>query len=466
MTTSATLSIKESKRREAILNGPLWKTVFWLTTPLAVYALFNYLYGFIDFLLVSSIGSGDVATVYFIEDIKGAIMAIGGGIAIGGAVFVARQFGAGNLESARKHAGQTFTLAIIMSAVVAGIMMLLAMPILKLLNAPEEIIEKGLGFYLVQMASTVIIAVNGVFMAIERSKGNTTKVMTLNIIAIIVKVILSVLFVLVFSWGTLSIAYATVIAQAFLMVMGLWVLFNPKNSVSIRAKDLVPDYPMMKAIMIVALPVIGGKFLFSLGRVIVNGLAAVYGTTALAAFGLASKLIGGPGAMALIFEETTASIASQNIGARKIKRAFQSYFYANIQALIVGIIGLIIVMIFLDQMIPWFTANSSPEFASLAKQIVAFERFSVLSGATIGVVAGLFIGFRNTKMTLILNVIRVYVFRIPALILFLSLDVGPIALGYIMFISNTGTALTALVLVYLFYRRTKSYGYLDLRYEN
>lgn len=456
---------KEQQRREQVLQGNLWKVVFWMTTPLAVYALFNYLYSFIDFLLVSLIGTDEVASVFFIDDLRGMILAIGGGIAIGGAVFVARHYGAGEFEVARKHAGQTFLLTTIISGLIALLMMLFAVPILTLFNAPEEVIQKGLGYYLVQMGSTFVIGINSVYMALERSKGNTKTVMNLNLVAMVIKLALSALFVLGLQGGTFEIALATLIAQLFLMVLGIRVLFSKNNSIGIRRKDLSVDPAMMKAIFLLALPVIAGKFFFSLGRVIVNGLAAVYGTMAIAAFGLASKLVGGPGAVALIFEESTASIASQNIGARQMKRAFQAYGIANLYAVILGFSGLILVSIYVDQMIPWFSTNAAPEFIALVKSIFLFERFSIVNGATIGIVSGLFIGFKITKMTLILNVIRVYVFRIPALLLFIALEVDAIALGYVMFISNFGTAIISLVLLFVFYHRVKSYGYLDLRWS-
>lgn len=460
------ISSKEEKRRSAILQGNLWKVVFWMTTPLAIYALFNYLYSFIDFLLVSLIGTDEVASVFFIDDIRGAILAIGGGLAIGGAVFVARHYGAGQFEEARKHAAQTLILTGMVTGVVALFMVLLAQPILTLFNAPAEVIEKGMGYYLVQMASTFVVGINSVYMAIERSKGNTKTVMNLNLVAMVIKLSLSALFVLVFNGGTFEIALATLIAQLFLMILGLFVLFSKTSVIGIRIQDMTIDRVMMSQIFLLALPVIAGKFFFSLGRVIVNGLAAVYGTVAIAAFGLASKLVGGPGAVALIFEESTASIASQNIGARNMKRAFHAYGIANLYAAVIGFIGLFIVTHYVDQMIPWFSTNAQSEFISLVKAIFLFERFSIVSGATIGIVAGLFIGFKITKVTLIMNLIRVYVFRIPALLLFIALQTGPVALGYVMFISNTGTAILSLILVTMFYLHVRAYGHLDMRFTS
>jgi putative MATE family efflux protein len=459
------LSLKEAARRDHILHGNLWNVVLMITLPLTIYSLFNYLYGFIDFLLVSQIGTDDIGAVFFIGDITGAISAIGGGIAIGGSVYVARHYGAGDYDSARKHAGATLSLAFWISLIVAIVMLIFGRPLLQLLNATPEIISKGMGYYNIQIITTVMIAVNSVFMGVERAKGNTKTVMNLNIIAMIIKIGLTSFFVLVLNQGTLFVAFATLIAQGFLMVLAMITLFHKKNSIAIQTVDLKFDETIMRSILIIALPVIGGKFLFSLGRVIVNGMAAVYGTTAIAAFGMGSKLIGGPGAVALVFEETTASVASQNIGARNIKRAFQTYGIANLYSALFGFVGMFLVWFFVDDMIPWFSTNSSPEFAVLVKSIFAFEKFSAVSSATIGIVAGLFLGFKITKMTLFLNVIRVYVFRIPALILFLFLGTGPVALGYIMFISNTGTAIVSLVLLFFFYLRVRNYGYLDLRLQ-
>lgn len=42
-----TLSKKENKRRNYILQGPLWKVIITISAPLAIYGLFNYLYGFL-----------------------------------------------------------------------------------------------------------------------------------------------------------------------------------------------------------------------------------------------------------------------------------------------------------------------------------------------------------------------------------------------------------------------------------
>ncbi|MFH0992762.1 MAG: MATE family efflux transporter, partial [bacterium] len=236
---TTTLTFREEQRRNFIQNGDLWKVVLFITIPLAVYALFNYLYGFFDIFLVSRyIGTDQVASVMFIDDIKGTIMAIGGGIAAGGTVFIARHYGGGDYEEARRHAGATLVLAVGLSLTIAFLAMGFARPLLRLLAAPETLITDGFGYYLLQMASTVLIAFNAVYMGMERAKGNTKMILMLNIAAMIVKIGLSALFVLALGLGTTFVALATLLAQGMLSVLAFFFLFGRHNSIGIRLADL------------------------------------------------------------------------------------------------------------------------------------------------------------------------------------------------------------------------------------
>ncbi|HRX45375.1 MAG TPA: MATE family efflux transporter, partial [Acholeplasmataceae bacterium] len=125
-----TLSKKENKRRNYILQGPLWKVIITISAPLAIYGLFNYLYGFFDLLMVSHIGGNEVASVVFIDEIKNAMMAFGAGIAAGGTVLVARHYGAGDIDEARRHAGSSFLLALTVASIVSIIMLVFGKVIL------------------------------------------------------------------------------------------------------------------------------------------------------------------------------------------------------------------------------------------------------------------------------------------------------------------------------------------------
>lgn len=457
------LSEKEQKRRNYILTGPLWKVIITISAPLAIYGLFNYLYGFFDLLMVSHIGGNEVASVVFIDEIKNAVMAFGAGIAAGGAVIVARHYGAGEIEEARHNAGSSFMLAFSVASAIAIIILIFGKVILRLLKAPEELIDAGYGYFNVQMISTSLMAINAVFIGLEKAKGNTKLILWLNILTMIIKLLLSALFVFVLGKGAFHVGLATLIAQGLLMVVALLIMFHPTNSFHIKLSELHFKKKYIIPILSLSLPVFTGKFLFSFGKVIVNSMAAVYGSLAVAAFGIAMKLGGGPGAIFIIFEESETSIISQNLGNRHLKRALKTYYFAHLYALIVGGLGLIFVSSIIDSIIPLFTTNTDPIFYKMILDIYFWEKFSVLTSASIAVITGLFIGFKFTKVAFILNVARLFLFRLPVLWLLQYLNVGYIALGYVMFISNFLTMLVALVILIIFILKVKTYGYLDMQ---
>ncbi|MDD4184731.1 MAG: MATE family efflux transporter [Candidatus Izemoplasmatales bacterium] len=458
------LSQRESERRNKILGGNLWKVIPLLTLPLAVYALFNYLYGFFDLIVVSFIGKNEVASIVFIDEIKNAIAAFGVGIAAGGTVLVARSYGAGNFDDARRNASASFAIAILVAVIVVLVVLAFGEGILRLLNAPPEIIEVGLGYFNIQIITTAIMAINSVFIGLEKAKGNTSLILWLNIVAMIVKLALTATFVFGLGKGTEYVALATLIAQSSLMVVGLIILFNKNNSLRLSLKLMIPKKTWFLPILSLSIPVFAGKFLFSMGKVLVNSMAAFYGPLAVAAFGITMKISSSVGTLGQVFEDSEIGIIGQNLGNRNLKRARDTYLISQLYSLSISILGIILVSSFFDRIVPLFTDTNDTLYQAMLTDIFRLERFSMITSSTIAVITGMFIGFKRTNVAFFLNIIRLFIFRLPSLLIMINADIGYVALGYTMLISNTMTAIVAVVFLIIFLKRLKLYGYMDLRY--
>ena len=107
----------DEKHRRDVLTGNLWKVVIVVTAPLFLYQLISQFYNLIDQSMVSTISSQSVAAVASVSQIKNLLSSLGGGLAAGGAILVARSYGAGNIEKARKNANVMFTMALIVSLI-------------------------------------------------------------------------------------------------------------------------------------------------------------------------------------------------------------------------------------------------------------------------------------------------------------------------------------------------------------
>ncbi|MCU0104217.1 MATE family efflux transporter [Acholeplasma vituli] len=451
-------SSKELKLRQYILEEKLWKVILYITYPLAIYSLFNHLYGFVDMMIVAHIGNTQIASVAILSEIQTMITAFGAGIASGGAVIVARHIGANRLEEAKKNASNVFFLAVYVSLFLIILLIPTAKPFLQLLRTPSGIIEDGLGYFIVQIITTGFITINSVFIGLEKAKGNTQKILWLNIIIMTIKLILSVIFVYGFNLGILWVSIATMIAQAFLTLFAFMILFSKNNPFKITFSEMRLKWSYIKPILLLSLPIFLGRFIFSTGRLIINAMAAVYGTEVLSAFSIAQKIGGGGATLANVTEEAVPTVIAQNIGNDQQQRAKRVYPIALGIGVTVGVITVLYAFLFKDQIIPLIVnKETTPEFIKMTITLFRWEVFSKLNGAIIAITLAMFYGYRHTKVAMVVNMARLFVFRIPVLWAFQTFfDFGYESIGFTMFISNLSTALLSLVLAFVFYMKMRN----------
>lgn len=455
------LDVRSRRRRQMILEGGLFKTLIILALPLALYNIFNYIYGFIDIMMVAHIGSSEVSSVVFIDQIKTGITAFGAGIAASGTVIVARYYGAGDIKGARKSAGLTFLLAVVISLIVVFLTVGFGPVILKSLGANEDIINTGLTYYNWNMIATSIMAVNSVFIGLEKAKGNTRIILILNVIMMLIKLLVSALFVYVLGGGINELSLATVIAQSSLMIFSIYFMFSKRNVFKIRFREIELDKELIMDILILAIPIFLGRFLFSMGKVVVNVIALNYHPYAVGAIGIAYKLEGVLGTIVPVFGESQMSVVSQNIGNKNLPRAIKTFKFTFYIASVVVVVGLLVNILLAPYILKVF--NLTLEETNMVMMIYKWERYTIISSGLIEVVSGFFLGFKKTNVTFFLSMIRIFLFRVPILYaFFLYLPNTFEHIGMAMFISNSLTAIVGLLLWARYYRNLKVYGYQGL----
>ncbi|MGI6781232.1 MAG: MATE family efflux transporter [Acholeplasmataceae bacterium] len=465
------ISIKEQKRRDSILNDSLWKVFLAILIPIAMYNFLIYLFGVFDLKIISMFPNDPKDSVAFFDEIKNAISAFGTGFATGGAVIVANLYGKGDIREARRNAGVVLILTLIISAVIITVTVLGVIPILKALNFNRNIIAEGQVYFYIQISTTALNAINVVFIGLERAKKNTKTIIIMNISIAVIKVVLTLVFVFGFGLNSIEwIAMTTLLAQLSLTVFVVFQMFNKKNIFKIDLKDLSFNKKYVKDMIKISIPIVLGRFTFSFGKVIVNYFATVYyGAASLAALSITYKANLGFGAIASTTEEASATIISQNVGNKNPKRAFRTVWIAFIYTLILTVIGVVLITLLADYAVKFFIAKPAVGASAviwdeyymkieLAKNLLMTERFSMMFSAFVGVFLGGFFGFKITKLSYIANAIRIFIFRIPILILLHHFSANPnyINIGKTMVLSNLFTAISVMVMFMIFYFKHKA----------
>ena len=444
------MSLKEQKalrKREKILNGNLWKIAIMISLPVVLYNLCNYMYGIYDMMIVQKANIGDAADIVVLDQIKNMLSTLGGALATSGGILVARKYGENKIPEARKCANAFFSLALI----VAGFILIfipIGVPFLKLLNTDQTIIDNSLGYYNVQIITLLITTMNSTFIALEKAKGNTFHLFCLNIGVIVIKISLTTLFAFgPFEGVTVTwLALATLIAQGFMFICGMYLCFRNGNILRIRFKELNFNRIDCKTLIIVAIPVFIDGFLFNYGKVYINGVATtVYGLTCVGALGISNTMAGLLSTIISSFKEGGSAIVSQNYGNENGRRIINFYKVNFVYILTISLIGTIVLYL-LKSPIALFFSPDDPVQQTMIINIFKWECLDIIFMGFTGIAMTLFYGFGKTRLTMALSLCTLFLYRIPILLfLIYVVKMDYEACGIAMFASNMLSGTVSLI---------------------
>jgi len=206
-------------------------------------------------------------------------------------------------------------------------------------------------------------------------------------------------------------------------------------------------------------PVIAEKALFAFGKTIVNSMCTLYGALMVGAMGVSNNLGGITPNPQNGFQQGSSAIISQNFGAGKYRRVLKAFYATAVINMILGALISALELWQLDWLAGLFDGGS-PEFRTMIKLVYRYEAWGAVPLGLNAAVLALLYGLGKTKLTLILNFSRVFLFRIPVF-WFLQhyTNVGEASVGMVMMISNTSAGVMALAMAIPVIRRyKKQYG--------
>ena len=447
-----TKEMRQYKKRDMILNGNIYKTILVIALPILFYNVCNYFYGIYDMMIVEVANIGDAADVVVLDQIKNMIQTLGGAIATGGGILIARKIGENDIDGARVSSNTLFTMALI----IAGLTLLfipLAVPFLELLKTDKTTIENALGYFDVQMINLFIMTLNVVFIAIEKSKGNTLRIFVLNIGVIIIKIGLTTLFAFgPFKNVTITwLAVATMIAQSFMMIVMIFLSISKTNILRLTPKQLNLKKQYVLSIIKLSLPVFIGRFLFHFGKVYLNSIATVtYGKQVVGALGISNTMAGLPTNMINSFEDGGSTIVGQNYGNGNGKRIKQFYIVNMIMVATMSLIA-VITLFLLKSNVASFFSGDDLEYRKIIVEIFKWEILDVFFTGIAGASNAIFYGFGKTRITSIMSMVNLFAFRLPTIMfLMYVVKMNYEACGIAMFVSNTLAGIITFTLCLIF----------------
>lgn len=440
----------EEFRRFSLSAHPL-RLLITVCGPLAIYQAFQQIFTILDTIMAAHVSADAVSAIAVLAQITLMIQAVGTGLAVGGCIKISEAYGQGDYKLVQQRTSTLYAMAVLVSVLLAVTIIPFAKPFLRLLNTPEDLITVGAGYFRLQMLNLIVSFFNTVFIAVERSRGHSRRIMFLNLAVITVKLSLSGLFVYILKSGVIMIAVATLCSQLVLLTYALSHMptdegafrFTPA-AVQFKSRILLPIFQL-------SFPVTAEKMLFAAGKVTVNSMAGVYGKLTAGALGVSNNIGGLTTNWHSGMLDGASSVISQNRGAGKYRRTERLFYWLLFIDVMIGLIGLIAVNFTLPYLAQIFASSREQFDQAFCDMIVSIHRWEMFGYITLGVNSAcnaLMLGYGYAKRTMLLNMARVFVFRIPVLWYLQNYtQMGAEAVGVTMMVSNIATGICSALVV-------------------
>lgn len=263
-----------------------------LIIPLILEQTLAITVGMADTMMISSAGEAAVSGVSLVDMFNNLIISVLAALATGGAVVTSQCIGAGRREEACRSARQlVFTEA----AITIGISVLVLLfhgQILGLFfgQIEADVMQNAIIYLIISVFSFPLLAVYDSCAALYRSMGNAQITLKISLLMNVINVVGNAIGVYVLKLGVAGVAIPSLVSRGVAGVVLFTLLHNPDNLVFLTRGKFKVDATIVKRILFIGIPSGIENGIFQLGRVLVVSIIAAFGTSQIAANGVANSL--------------------------------------------------------------------------------------------------------------------------------------------------------------------------------
>ncbi len=431
-----------------LTRGPLARNLFAVAWPGMVSSLLQTLYNLADAFWLGKLGKAALVAPTVTMHVSFVAFSVAMGLGVGGTTLVSQYKGAGRPAEVNRAAGQTLLLLLAAGGAIAALGLVLAAPLLRLLQTPPDAFGGTLVFLRWILVGVPFTFAFFVYSGISTGLGDTLAPLRVNLITVALNALLDP--ILIFGLGPVpplgvgGAAAATCVSQMLAAVLGLQRLMRSRDGLRLRGADLRWHRPTVLRILKVGVPMSLGQTGTALGFTLLIGVVNTFGSAVTAAFGVGNRIINMAMAPAMGLSQACAAAVGQSLGAGRPERGAQAV-WTSARMLTAILLPLTVFTFFCGAPISRLFIND-PEVVQYGRDLFQVTSFSVFAFGFVLVLLGAFRGSGHTVPVMVLNMARLWALRVPGAWLLASvLRLGPAGIWWAMFISNMVTAIAAAI---------------------
>lgn len=349
-------------------KGSPVKLILAFMIPTYLGNIFQQFYNLVDSIVAGRyIGVNALAAIGSTTSLIFLVIGWLNGITSGFAIMVAQSFGAKDYKKMRHFVAMSILLCLAFVVVMTAGLLILNYPILRMMNAPADIIDDTAAYMAIIYAGLCVTAAYNAFAAVLRALGDSKSPLYFLIISALINVVLDVMFIVVFHMGVEGCAYATVIAQGISALLCLIYIIRKFEILKLGKEDFRRDPAAMGQLLGMGIPM-GLQFsITAIGTIIVQGAVNIFGAVYIAGFSAAGKIQSLVTSVFIAFGATIATYVGQNRGAGQMDRIRQGVRITQVMILVSSVLMFAIIHFFGGPLTHIFVDGSQTEVIAAAK---------------------------------------------------------------------------------------------------
>ncbi|HKM05458.1 MAG TPA: MATE family efflux transporter [Sphaerochaeta sp.] len=394
--------------------------LFRLIGPLIAEQFLAVTIGMADTMMVASVGEAAVSAVSIVDGISFLIIQLFAAFATGGAVVASQYLGRRDHASANDAAKQLFLL----SMVVSTLLLIICLPIRRNIitfifgSLEADVLANSTTYFLYILLSLPFLASYNACAALFRSMGNSKTSLIVSTLMNIINIGGNAYFIFVLHLGVTGAGLSTMLSRMVASIIMVILISDKKNIIFIhKIWKFEWHWEKVKKILQIGVPTGIEGSMFHIGRLMVQGFIASFGTVALAANAIAGSVSSMANIPGGAINMASITIIGQSLGAKKPDQALHYGKWLLMVTYISMFIMTIPIFIFASQILSIF--NLSYEASALATNII---RTCMIATALIWPMAFTIPNFLraagDVKYTMVVSMFTMWVFRVGSSYLF------------------------------------------------
>lgn len=320
---------QQNNKQVNLLEDPVANTLKRMTIPMIYGMVLLMTFNLVDTFFVSLLGTQPLAAISFTFPVTFTVLSLTIGLGIGTSAVIAKYLGKKDIRSAKNSATAAMYLAAIIVACLSFVGYAITDPLFTLLGAQPSLLSLIHQYMDIWYIGSVCLIGPMIGNAVLRASGDTKTPSIIMGSAGLINAVLDPIFIFGFgpvpAMGIQGAAIATLISWLFGLGFVLYILTKTHDLIHTSMLPLKELLSACRDILKIGLPAAGANMLTPIAAAIMTAIVATYGESAVAAFGVGSRLESIACLIVLALSMTLPPFISQNFGAGQLHRVEAAY---------------------------------------------------------------------------------------------------------------------------------------------